>query len=81
MISAVLKIKSTKSMICLETKKKPKKGFIMENIETITVQNLAEKTAIHPRLLSAVPIDMLELINQLDTEHEQSCKEQNNVQR
>lgn len=53
----------------------------MENIETFTVQNLAEKTAIHPRLLSAVPIDMLELINQLDAEHEKSCKEHNNVQR
>lgn len=48
----------------------------MENIEATIIRDQSEKTAIHARLLSAVPIDMLELINQLDAEHESSCKEQ-----
>ena len=47
----------------------------MENIESIINKEQSEKTAINPRLLSAVPIDMLELINQLDTDHDRSENE------
>ena len=47
----------------------------MENIEATLIRDPSEKTAIHSRLLSAVPIDMLELINQLDAEHDSSDKE------
>ena len=47
----------------------------MENIEATLIRDPSEKTAIHSRLLSAVPIDMLELINQLDAEHDSSGKE------
>ena len=46
----------------------------MENLEQIIIKDLNEKTAIHQRLLSAVPIDMLELINQLDSEHDNSIE-------
>lgn len=43
----------------------------MENQDTLILKDLSEKTAIHQRLLSAVPIDMLELINKLDAEYDQ----------
>ncbi|KTC94922.1 hypothetical protein [Legionella feeleii] len=42
----------------------------MDNKDTLIIKDLSEKTAIHPRLLSAVPLDMLELINKLDAEHD-----------
>ncbi len=44
--------------------------YLMDNKDTLIIKDLSEKTAIHPRLLSAVPLDMLELINKLDAEHD-----------
>lgn len=41
----------------------------MEHEETLIIKDPSEKTAINPRCLSAVPIDMIELINKLDAEH------------
>lgn len=53
--------------------------YLMEKNCLNIDKDLSDKTAIHQRLLSAVPVDMLDLIEKLDAEFDkEQTQEQDN---